>query len=139
MHGKGGIRFSETSLAKLAIQLSFGETCPQIGVQITRFIEAVLQQVQDHHLPTGFQDPMGLAQRLLGMLGRVQRLAEQRDMVKEWHGVSEETTTGVHRRYKMQQQGALLVPTINVNDSVPKSKFDNPFGRPVRIDDLDFS
>ena len=51
-----------------------------------------------------------------------------RDMVKEWRGVSEETTTGVHRLYKMQQMGKLLVPAINVNDSVTKSKFDNLYG-----------
>jgi adenosylhomocysteinase len=50
------------------------------------------------------------------------------EMVKEWRGVSEETTTGVHRLYKMQQQGQLLVPAINVNDSVTKSKFDNLYG-----------
>ncbi|MCC6368846.1 MAG: adenosylhomocysteinase [Bryobacterales bacterium] len=50
------------------------------------------------------------------------------DLVKEWRGVSEETTTGVHRLYKMQQAGKLLVPAINVNDSVTKSKFDNLYG-----------
>jgi adenosylhomocysteinase len=50
------------------------------------------------------------------------------DVVAEWRGVSEETTTGVHRLYKMQQEGALLVPAINVNDSVTKSKFDNLYG-----------
>jgi adenosylhomocysteinase len=49
-------------------------------------------------------------------------------VVKEWRGVSEETTTGVHRLYKMQEQGKLLVPSINVNDSVTKSKFDNLYG-----------
>jgi adenosylhomocysteinase len=46
----------------------------------------------------------------------------------EWRGVSEETTTGVHRLYKMKQEGKLLVPAINVNDSVTKSKFDNLYG-----------
>jgi adenosylhomocysteinase len=51
-----------------------------------------------------------------------------RDIVKDWRGVSEETTTGVHRLYKMQEQGKLLVPSINVNDSVTKSKFDNLYG-----------
>lgn len=51
-----------------------------------------------------------------------------REMVKEWRGVSEETTTGVHRLYKMMQEGKLLVPAINVNDSVTKSKFDNLYG-----------
>jgi adenosylhomocysteinase len=50
------------------------------------------------------------------------------DVVKEWRGVSEETTTGVHRLYKMHEAGALLVPAINVNDSVTKSKFDNLYG-----------
>jgi adenosylhomocysteinase len=50
------------------------------------------------------------------------------DIVRDWKGVSEETTTGVHRLYKMQQEGKLLVPAINVNDSVTKSKFDNLYG-----------
>jgi len=50
------------------------------------------------------------------------------NVVAAWRGVSEETTTGVHRLYKMQQDGALLVPAINVNDSVTKSKFDNLYG-----------
>jgi len=49
-------------------------------------------------------------------------------IVAEWKGVSEETTTGVHRLYKMLQEGKLLVPAINVNDSVTKSKFDNLYG-----------
>jgi len=49
-------------------------------------------------------------------------------VVKAWRGVSEETTTGVHRLYKMMEQGKLLVPAINVNDSVTKSKFDNLYG-----------
>jgi adenosylhomocysteinase len=50
------------------------------------------------------------------------------EIVKDWRGVSEETTTGVHRLYKMQEAGTLLVPAINVNDSVTKSKFDNLYG-----------
>ena len=48
--------------------------------------------------------------------------------VKEIRGVSEETTTGVHRLYQMHEQGKLLFPAINVNDSVTKSKFDNLYG-----------
>jgi adenosylhomocysteinase len=48
--------------------------------------------------------------------------------VAEWKGVSEETTTGVHRLYQMFDRGELLVPAINVNDSVTKSKFDNLYG-----------
>ncbi|MGO9515925.1 MAG: adenosylhomocysteinase [Candidatus Korobacteraceae bacterium] len=50
------------------------------------------------------------------------------NVVKDWRGVSEETTTGVHRLYKMMEQGKLLVSAINVNDSVTKSKFDNLYG-----------
>ncbi len=49
-------------------------------------------------------------------------------LVEDWKGVSEETTTGVHRLYQMKEKGELLVPAINVNDSVTKSKFDNLYG-----------
>ncbi|CAN5624222.1 adenosylhomocysteinase [soil metagenome] len=49
-------------------------------------------------------------------------------VVRDWKGVSEETTTGVHRLYQLAEQGKLLVPAINVNDSVTKSKFDNLYG-----------
>ena len=49
-------------------------------------------------------------------------------MVQEIKGVSEETTTGVHRLYQMKDAGKLLLPAINVNDSVTKSKFDNLYG-----------
>ncbi|MEI6175934.1 MAG: adenosylhomocysteinase [Verrucomicrobiota bacterium] len=49
-------------------------------------------------------------------------------IVADWKGVSEETTTGVHRLYQMAKAGTLLVPAINVNDSVTKSKFDNLYG-----------
>ena len=67
---------------------------------------------------------------VLGLLGRT--LAED---PQRWHGVAaevigvtEETTTGVHRLYQMQEAGKLLFPAINVNDSVTKSKFDNLYG-----------
>src|SRR5580765_3634950 len=50
------------------------------------------------------------------------------EIMKDWRGVSEETTTGVHRLYKMHEEGRLLIPAINVNDSVTKSKFDNLYG-----------
>ena len=64
------------------------------------------------------------------LLKRVHAEDPQRwhELAKEWRGVSEETTTGVHRLYKMKEQGKLLVPAINVNDSVTKSKFDNLYG-----------
>ena len=50
------------------------------------------------------------------------------NVVKDWKGVSEETTTGVKRLYQMHENNSLLVPAINVNDSVTKSKFDNLYG-----------
>jgi adenosylhomocysteinase len=64
------------------------------------------------------------------LLKKVQQEDPKRwhNVAKEWRGVSEETTTGVHRLYRMQEQGKLLVPAINVNDSVTKSKFDNLYG-----------
>ncbi|HZX80950.1 MAG TPA: adenosylhomocysteinase, partial [Lysobacter sp.] len=63
----------------------------------------------------------------------LKRVAKERPgfwhtVVKDWKGVSEETTTGVHRLYKLAEEGSLLVPAINVNDSVTKSKFDNLYG-----------
>ncbi|GBD42143.1 Adenosylhomocysteinase [bacterium HR39] len=50
------------------------------------------------------------------------------ELLKDVRGVSEETTTGVHRLYEMERKGTLLIPAINVNDSVTKSKFDNLYG-----------
>ena len=64
---------------------------------------------------------------LLKRVGK-QRPGFWHKIVKEWKGVSEETTTGVHRLYQMKEAGKLLVPAINVNDSVTKSKFDNLYG-----------
>ncbi|SED77805.1 adenosylhomocysteinase [Jiangella alba] len=67
---------------------------------------------------------------VLGLLKR--SLAESQDrwtaMAQDVRGVTEETTTGVHRLYEMMRDGALLFPGINVNDSVTKSKFDNKYG-----------
>src|SRR5580700_358049 len=63
-----------------------------------------------------------IKQRLKDKPGRYRRNAEG------IRGVSEETTTGVHRLYEMQKRGTLLWPAINVNDSVTKSKFDNLYG-----------
>jgi len=63
-----------------------------------------------------------IAKRLKSKPGYYARLA------KSIRGVTEETTTGVHRLYQMQKEGRLLFPAINVNDSVTKSKFDNLYG-----------
>jgi adenosylhomocysteinase len=63
-----------------------------------------------------------LRRTLAGQPGKWTRMAEK------IQGVSEETTTGVHRLYEMERDGSLLFPAINVNDSVTKSKFDNLYG-----------
>jgi adenosylhomocysteinase len=68
---------------------------------------------------------------VLELLREVRRAKGDRywhDMAKAIRGVSEETTTGVHRLYERMQNGSLLFPGINVNDSVTKSKFDNVYG-----------
>jgi len=67
---------------------------------------------------------------ILGLLKRELKKDPQRwtRMSKDLRGVSEETTTGVHRLYQMMEAGTLLFPAINVNDSVTKSKFDNLYG-----------
>ncbi len=69
-------------------------------------------------------------QVILNLLESIHKEDPQRwhNMLKEMKGVSEETTTGVHRLYQMMERGELLVPAINVNDSVTKSKFDNLYG-----------
>jgi adenosylhomocysteinase len=62
---------------------------------------------------------------------------KHKDLMKDVRGLSEETTTGVHRLYDMEKKGTLAVPAFNVNDSVTKSKFDNLYGcRESLIDGL---
>jgi adenosylhomocysteinase len=67
---------------------------------------------------------------VLGLLTKIQSVTPSffTTMAPEILGVSEETTTGVHRLYEMQRDGTLLFPAINVNDAVTKSKFDNKYG-----------
>jgi adenosylhomocysteinase len=76
--------------------------------------------------PVGGEDELELNNILKTIL--TESSTKWHDVVKEWEGVSEETTTGVHRLYQMMEAGKLLVPAINVNDSVTKSKFDNLYG-----------
>ncbi len=67
---------------------------------------------------------------ILGLLGRTLEATPRRwtKVAAACAGVTEETTTGVHRLYEMEKKGQLLFPAINVNDSVTKSKFDNLYG-----------
>ena len=67
---------------------------------------------------------------VLGLLNKLYKIDNKKwqKVAANWKGVSEETTTGVHRLYQMMEKGELMVPAINVNDSVTKSKFDNLYG-----------
>jgi len=78
-------------------------------------------------------DRKGANREEQAILDTLHRILEEDDQrwhrtVAEMKGISEETTTGVHRLYQMMEKGELLVPAINVNDSVTKSKFDNLYG-----------
>jgi adenosylhomocysteinase len=76
---------------------------------------------------TASSEEFGIILRLLARLSKEQPGRWQK-VAAECKGVSEETTTGVHRLYEMEKAGTLLFPAINVNDSVTKSKFDNLYG-----------
>jgi adenosylhomocysteinase len=79
-------------------------------------------------------DPSSAESEELGIVFALLAKVQEQDKTRwqkiaaECHGVSEETTTGVHRLYEMMRAGTLLFPAINVNDSVTKSKFDNLYG-----------
>lgn len=82
---------------------------------------------------SSYLDRAGSSQEEQVIIDTLKRLLEEDPQrwtktVQDWKGVSEETTTGVHRLYQMKDRGELLVPAINVNDSVTKSKFDNLYG-----------
>ncbi|BDG09581.1 adenosylhomocysteinase [Anaeromyxobacter paludicola] len=76
---------------------------------------------------TADSEELAVVLKLLGRLLKADPKRWQR-VAAECKGVTEETTTGVHRLYEMQKAGTLLFPAINVNDSVTKSKFDNLYG-----------
>jgi adenosylhomocysteinase len=110
-----------------------GELGPQLvvddGGDVTLLIHKGYQQEEGDNwvnTPSGSHEE----QVIKNLLKRVakEKPGIWHKIVKDWKGVSEETTTGVHRLYQMLEQGKLLVPAINVNDSVTKSKFDNLYG-----------
>ena len=92
-----------TLLVHKGVEFAKAGVVPAIAASDSTEYGVVLQQLRDSSL-----DWVGISNSLLG--------------------VTEETTTGVHRLYEMAKQGALLFPAINVNDSVTKSKFDNKYG-----------
>jgi len=87
-------------------------------------------QAEDNHAvlndAIGTEDEKQLNKRLIAILAKDNTFWHR--AAKTLKGVSEETTTGVHRLYQMMEEGKLLFPAINVNDSVTKSKFDNLYG-----------
>src|SRR6267142_4580875 len=110
-----------------------GQLGPQLvvddGGDVTLLVHKGYQQEDGDNwvnTPSGSHEE----QVIKNLLKRVhkERVGFWHNVVKDWRGVSEETTTGVHRLYQMLEAGKLLVPSINVNDSVTKSKFDNLYG-----------
>ena len=100
------------------------------GGDATLFIHKGLEFEKKGKVPapeTADSEEFAIVLKLLAKLHRTQPGRWAR-VAAEWRGVSEETTTGVHRLYEMHKAGTLLVPAINVNDSVTKSKFDNLYG-----------
>ncbi|MBU0506907.1 adenosylhomocysteinase [bacterium] len=114
--------------------LSFGnEQGPQLivddGGDATLMIHRGLAAEKDHSIldrPVETEDELALNKILKEIL--IKDPQKWTRMVAAIKGVSEETTTGVHRLYQMMEKGELLFPAINVNDSVTKSKFDNLYG-----------
>jgi adenosylhomocysteinase len=100
------------------------------GGDATLLVHKGVEYERTGKVPEPTEDDSEEWQVVLGLLART--VANE---PKLWHGVAsgiqgvtEETTTGVHRLYQMQEAGSLLFPAINVNDSVTKSKFDNLYG-----------
>jgi adenosylhomocysteinase len=92
-----------------------------IGIEVEREPSLLKKSLRGEH-----QDFVELMLRLKAIYAEDPKFWSRR--IKDVCGVSEETTTGVHRLYQMQEKGELLFPAINVNDSVTKSKFDNLYG-----------
>ena len=99
------------------------------GGDATLFVHLGCQAEKDPSIldrkPGSYEEKILLAQLKKALKRDPKRFSR---IVKHIRGVSEETTTGVHRLYKMQEKGELLFPAFNVNDSVTKSKFDNIYG-----------
>ena len=102
------------------------------GGDATLFVHRGLEYQQAGVVPPAAadepEDEQALCQELRDLLAQPTGSTDFAALVQSLRGVSEETTTGVHRLYDMARRGALLFPAINVNDSVTKSKFDNIYG-----------
>src|SRR5256714_1650254 len=100
------------------------------GGDATLLIHKGLEYEEAGKVPTPTANDNEEWTEVLKLLGKCYKADPKRwhKVAEDCQGVSEETTTGVHRLYEMQQKGKLLFPAINVNDSVTKSKFDNLYG-----------
>jgi len=99
------------------------------GGDATLMVHMGYNAENDHSIlnqDTTTEDERELQKRLKNILSRDSNRWHR--YLTELYGVSEETTTGVHRLYQLRDEGKLLIPAINVNDSVTKSKFDNIYG-----------
>jgi len=120
-------------LTERALDFGGGRGPTQIvddGGDATLLIHKGLEFEKSGRVPdaaTAASEELGVVLRLLARIQKEQP-GRWRKVAEECKGVSEETTTGVHRLYDMEKAGTLLFPAINVNDSVTKSKFDNLYG-----------
>ncbi|MDO5682029.1 MAG: adenosylhomocysteinase, partial [Propionibacteriaceae bacterium] len=100
------------------------------GGDATLLVHRAVEAVKSGELPTATEDDPEEWRVICALIAR--NIAEQKTdwvaLANAVKGVTEETTTGVHRLYEMERAGSLLFPAINVNDSVTKSKFDNKYG-----------
>ncbi len=129
--------FSTQDHAAAAIAVGKGTAKKPAGVSVFAYKGETLEEMV--HLGYDIENDPSLLKKkpesedekyLLKTLAKVYKKDKNHwhKIVADIKGVSEETTTGVHRLYKMAEQGKLLFPAINVNDSVTKSKFDNLYG-----------
>src|SRR5437868_6946835 len=139
--GRKSIEVAEHEMPGLmAIRKKYGPKKPLAAVRVTGSLHMTIETAAlllhkgydmengDNWVNTpGDNHEVTVIKNLLKKCGR-DRPGWFHSIVREWKGVSEETTTGVHRLYQMLEAGKLLVPAINVNDSVTKSKFDNLYG-----------
>ncbi|WP_435060489.1 adenosylhomocysteinase [Streptomyces sp. bgisy060] len=93
------------------------------GGDATLLVHKGVEHQKTGALPEASNEEMAVVRRLLETTA-----LDWSTIASEIRGVTEETTTGVHRLYEMHREGALLFPAINVNDAVTKSKFDNKYG-----------
>ncbi|MFE0705389.1 adenosylhomocysteinase, partial [Streptomyces sp. NPDC058872] len=93
------------------------------GGDATLLVHKGVEHQKTGALPEASNEEMAVVRRLLETTA-----LDWSAIASEIRGVTEETTTGVHRLYEMHREGALLFPAINVNDAVTKSKFDNKYG-----------